>query len=144
MRIENRNLPALWSNKFDFDRLFDGLFEDIAGGSSGRTSFLPVTDIEEDEKSYVLKVEIPGMSQNDVTVEIKENVMTISGEKKFESESKAKRRIERYYGAFSRSFVLPDDANPKNAEATCKDGVLTITVPKVESKESKAIRLDIR
>lgn len=144
MRIDNRNLPALWSSRFDFDRLLDGLFEDFAGGSTGSASFLPVTDIEEDEKSYVLKVEIPGMSQKDVTVEVKENVLTISGEKKFESESKAKHRIERYYGSFSRSFVLPEDANAQKADAACKDGVLTISIPKVESKESKAIRLDIK
>ncbi len=103
----------------------------------------PAVDVSEDEKSYSITVELPGVKKDDVTVEIHENVLTIRGEKKSEREEKKDRKhwIERTYGSFSRSFTLPPIAVGEELKASFKDGVLAIEVPKKEEVKPKQISI---
>ncbi|MCX6812688.1 MAG: Hsp20 family protein [Candidatus Berkelbacteria bacterium] len=120
----------------------DRLFEDsvITPKSGG---VMPKIDIKETTDSVIVKAELPGISEDDVDVEILDNVMTISGEKKSEEE----KLDEGYYykeshsGSFARSFTLPADVKAEKADADMKDGVLTITVPKIEPKKAKKIAI---
>jgi HSP20 family protein len=105
----------------------------------------PVVDIFEDEHSYLFKVELPGVNKQEVDVQIESGVLTISGERKAEKEQKIRRvhRIERAYGAFTRSFGLPDDADPEKVNAAFKDGVLAVTIAKAEHAKPRKIEVSV-
>jgi HSP20 family protein len=119
-------------------RLFDEMFP-ARGGRSPR--WAPAVDIAEDDQRYVITAELPGTSKDDVHVEVHDNVMTIRGEKRSEREEKKEqsRWVERSYGSFSRSFTLPANAAADRVNASFKDGVLTIELPKVEAAKPKVI-----
>jgi HSP20 family protein len=104
-------------------------------------SFLPAIDVAENDVHYAITVELPGSKKDDVQVELHEGVLTIRGEKKSEREEKKEQRryVERSYGSFSRSFRLPGDADVTRLEASFKDGVLSITIPKTEQAKPKSI-----
>ena len=126
----------------DIDHLFDQFFRGWGfpqAGGFGRfvdfgadTLFRPKVDLSAEEKQYLLTVEIPGVSEKDVTVDISNNTMTIKGEKKQEKEEKDKNyyRIERSYGSFQRVLSLPDDVDQDTIKASFKNGVLSITMPR--------------
>ena len=126
----------------DVDQLFDNFFEGVgfspfrAGGlvSSSMTDGLmkPTLNIGADEKEYAISVEVPGVDQKDIKLEIVNNTLTVSGEKKQEHEEKEKNyyRMERSYGSFQRVLSLPEDANQNKIEATFKKGVLKISMPR--------------
>ncbi len=105
----------------------------------------PSVDIFEDKDEVVVKAEIPGMVKEDVDVNITENTLTISGEKKKEEkvEKKDYYRIERSCGSFSRSFQLPSNVRTEKAKATFKNGVLEIRLPKTEEAKKKEIKIKI-
>ena len=105
----------------------------------------PLADISEDEKEYVIKAELPEMKKEDVKVTVENGVLTISGERKFETEEKKKKyhRVERGYGTFMRSFTLPDDADFNKVNAEFKSGVLTVHVPKSEQAKPKQIEVKV-
>jgi HSP20 family protein len=109
------------------------------------SSWTPLVDITEDEKEYVLKVELPEVKKSDVKVTVENGVLTISGERKLEKEEKNRRfhRIERAYGQFVRSFTLPDDSETENVSAEFKDGVLQVRVSKSEKARPKAIDVKV-
>lgn len=92
----------------------------------------PVVDITETEERYQVSAEVPGVKKDDLTLEVQEGVLTLRGEKKQEREDENEkgRRLERIYGAFSRSFSLPGDADADHIDASFKDGVLTVRIPK--------------
>jgi len=103
--------------------------------------FAPPVDIYEDAHKLTFKVEIPGMEEKDLKVEIEDNTLTLSGERKMEKEIKEEhfRRKERHYGAFSRSFTLPASVDKEKIEANYANGVLTIELPKrAEAKRNKS------
>jgi HSP20 family protein len=104
---------------------------------------VPAIDVSEDEKQYTLTVELAGVPKEDVTIEIEGGVLTIRGEKKSEREERKERRhwVERSYGSFARSFTLPADAKPDRVEASCKDGVLTLTIAKSEQAKPRVIAI---
>ncbi|GAB4339192.1 MAG: Hsp20/alpha crystallin family protein [Desulfobulbaceae bacterium] len=104
----------------------------------------PSVDIFEEEGHLVLKAELPGIKKDDLNVTITENRITISGEKKQEEkvEKKDYHWVERTYGSFTRSFRLPDNVNSDAAEATFKDGVLEVRIPKTE--EAKERKIDVK
>lgn len=106
----------------------------------------PTADIIENDKEYLIKAELPGVKKEDVKITVENGVITLSGERKQEKESKEDNelRVERFYGAFSRSFVLPDDANSEGIRAESKDGVLSIHIPKTESKKPKPIQIEVK
>jgi HSP20 family protein len=103
----------------------------------------PAVDLSEDEKSYVVTAELPGVGKDDVTVELNEDVLTIRGEKKSEREEKKDRShwVERSYGSFVRSFTLPPTAQPEEMKASFKDGVLRIEIPKKEAAKPRQISI---
>jgi HSP20 family protein len=105
----------------------------------------PLVDIEESEKEYVIKAELPEIKKEDVKVTVENDVLTITGERKFEKEEKGKKyhRVERSYGSFARSFALPEDADGTKVSAEYKDGVLRIHLPKSEKAKPKTIEVKI-
>ncbi len=105
----------------------------------------PLVDIVEDEKEYLIKVELPEVQKDDVRVTVEGGTLTISGERKAEKEQKGRRfhRIERYYGRFERSFTIPDDAEPDGIKAEFKDGVLRVHLPKSEKARPKQIEVQV-
>lgn len=105
----------------------------------------PLVDITEDDKEYLVKAEIPDMKKEEIKLNVHDDVLTISGERKYEKEEKGKKyhRIERAYGSFVRSFTLPEDADGTKISAEYKDGVLKVHLPKSEKAKPKAIDVKI-
>ena len=105
----------------------------------------PVVDITEDEKEYLIKVELPEVRKEDVKLVVENGVLTLSGERKFEKEEKNRKyhRIERAYGSFTRCFSLPDDAEDGKATAEFKDGLLTVRLAKNEKARPKSIEVKV-
>jgi HSP20 family protein len=104
----------------------------------------PETDMSETEEAFLLTVDLPGLSKKDIQVSYKDHRLTISGERKQESKEEEKDYIrqERYIGKFTRSFTLPGEIKEDKIKASFKDGVLSITVPKVEAKKPKTVTID--
>jgi HSP20 family protein len=105
----------------------------------------PLVDITEDEKEYLIKAELPDVKKSDVKVRVEDGVLYICGERKFEKEEKGKRyhRVERSYGSFTRSFALPEDADPQQVNAEFKDGVLGVHVGKDKNARPKSIEVKV-
>ncbi len=127
------------------DRVFDDVFRDVAPAFN--TGFNPNAmrvNIAEDEKNIYIEAELAGLKKEDVKVTIEDGVLTIRGERKQETEEKKKNyhRVERVFGSFSRSFTLGENIDKDNIEAKYEDGVLHLTLPKVEPvKNVKEIAL---
>jgi HSP20 family protein len=127
------------------------LFSQTFGGFEGlgfeqpmtSTNFFPPVDILEDEHNITLQAELPGVKQEDLNITLENNVLVITGERKFESEEKKDNfhRIERRYGKFSRSFTLPASVDPQNVTANFENGVLDITLAKREAFKPKQITI---
>jgi HSP20 family protein len=131
----------------EMNRIFDDVFRgfDLAPfGSPPRLSGLgwPQIDIDETDKEVRITAELPGLDEKDVSLEIANGVLSISGEKKSESEDKARRFSERHYGRFERRIQLQDIEEDK-ASAAFKNGVLTVTVPKSAEAKSNVRRVAI-
>jgi HSP20 family protein len=109
------------------------------------TAWEPATDITEDDKEYLVKVELPAMNKEDVKVTVENGTLQISGERKAEKEEKTKKyhRIERSYGSFLRAFMLPDSADGTKVNAEYKDGMLTVHLPKAPEAKSKLIEVQV-
>jgi len=121
----------------------DRLFEDSVITPAKISGGLPRIDLKETKDSVVVKAELPGVDEEDISVEVMDNVMTISGEKKEEKQDEGKGYYykESHTGTFSRSFTLPSEVVADKAVAEMKNGVLTISVPKVAPKLAKKITL---
>jgi HSP20 family protein len=117
------------------------------GGKEAMTvaEWSPLVDISEDDKEYLIKAEIPDMKKEDVKISVQEDILSISGERKYEKEEKGKKyhRVERAYGSFMRSFALPENADGSKVSAEYKDGVLTVHLPKSEKAKPKAIEVKV-
>jgi HSP20 family protein len=128
----------------EFD-LFDRMFDDWAIPSlwSEERVVVPAFDISETEKEYVISGEIPGIEPKDLEVTLTDGILTVKGEKKQESEEKEENyhRIERHYGSFQRSFRLPENIKREKLDASYRDGVLKLTLPKSEESEVKKIEV---
>jgi HSP20 family protein len=105
----------------------------------------PMVDVIEDEKEYLIKVELPEVQKDDVKVTVENGTLTISGERKAEKEQKGRRfhRVERYYGRFERTFGIPDDAETDAVNAEFKDGVLRVRLAKSEKARPKQIEVKV-
>lgn len=127
----------------EMDDLVSSFFEGWQMPFWQRTRW-PVVDIAESENEFVVKAEVPGCKADDIDISVSGNVLTISGEKKLEEERKEKGyyHLERAYGAFRRDLNLTGDVDPGKIEAVCRDGVLTITLPKTE--KAKAIKVKVK
>lgn len=133
----------------EMDRLFDDFMERFpARRGVGEHIWNPDVDIQDSENEVIVKAELPGMEQSDVDVSIKDNVLTLKGEKKQEQEKEEKEqnfhRVERTYGSFTRVFTLPTTVVADKAAAKFKNGILTITLPKAEEAKPKEIAIEVK
>ncbi len=108
-------------------------------------NWAPKVDVYQTDDSYVLNAELPGLSKEEISIDVNDNTLTLKGEKKFEEKVEKENyiRVERSYGTFTRSFVLSDNANTEGIKANYKDGVLEVTIPKKEEAKPKEIKVDI-
>lgn len=144
----------------EVDRLFDRFSTRFPSLSTGRSLFdwepfgtwrgssafaSPSVDIAETDKSYDVTADLPGVSEKDINVELKDDVLTVSGEKKEESEKEEKdyRLSERRFGSFKRSFRLPSGVDEDKVSAKFKDGVLKVVLPKTAEAQTKSRKIDI-
>ncbi|MBI1842649.1 MAG: Hsp20/alpha crystallin family protein [Verrucomicrobia bacterium] len=109
------------------------------------TSWTPLVDVIEDEKEYLIKVEAPEVKKEDLTVKVQDGVLHVDGQRKFEREDEGRRfhRVERFYGRFSRSFALPDDADQEKVTAEFTDGILRVRVAKAEKAKPKQVEVRV-
>lgn len=129
-----------------FSSLIDRFFNDSAARYGGTTvSFVPSVDVLEDEKGYDVQVAVPGMNKEDFKVDVNDNVLTVSGERKMKRETRNDgiHSVETRYGKFARSFTLPEDADSASIKAKYNNGILEIRIPKDEKKALKTtIKVD--
>ncbi|MCM8831060.1 MAG: Hsp20/alpha crystallin family protein [Candidatus Omnitrophica bacterium] len=130
----------------NFLDIFNASIENLPARLLKETGWRPFLDVSEDKDSLNIKVDLPGVKQQDIDVSINGNILTIKGERKKEQETKEKNyhRIERFYGSFSRSLTLPNYVDISKVKASYKDGVLEITFPKIEAAKTKQIKVDIK
>lgn len=128
----------------------NSLFQDFTRGQGESdaittAAFVPPVDIYEDEHKVVLKLEVPGMKQDDFDIRVENNTLTIRGERKFEKEEKEENfhRIERRYGSFYRAFTVPNTVNTENVAANYDAGVLKIELQKRAEAKPKQIKVGV-
>jgi HSP20 family protein len=134
------------------NRLFDESYRSRGGAAAGQDdewalggSWAPAVDIYEREGNIVLKAEIPGVDPKNVDIRVENNTLTLRGERKLDDEIKrdSYHRVERSYGAFTRSFTLPNVVDQEKIKAEYKDGVLHLTLPKREEAKPKQISINV-
>ncbi|UCD94015.1 MAG: Hsp20/alpha crystallin family protein [Candidatus Zixiibacteriota bacterium] len=130
----------------DFDGLIDSFFKAPVFRSNCDCDFMPRVDIVEDKDNIRLQFELPGMEKDEIKVVVEDGVLTVSGERKQESEEKENSfiRTERVYGSFSRSFTFPEDVDSEKVSADYKNGLLNITLAKTEKARPKEITVNIK
>jgi len=137
-----RNRGALARPRKD---LFDLFFEDLTLPDfwTAEKSWMPAFDVSETDNEIVVKAELPGMNVEDIDIALTDGLLTIKGERKMEKEDKEENyhRIERQFGSFSRSLNLGTKVRADGIEAGYKDGILTVTLPKVEESKPKKIEV---
>ena len=123
-----------------------GRLPTLARPAEGGYEFMPPADVVEREKEYLVKIDLPDVRKEDVKVLFEDGVLTIKGERKEEKEVKGEtmHRTERFYGAFERTFALPDDVDPKAIHAACKEGVLLVTLPRVAVEKPRPLAITIQ
>ncbi len=129
----------------EVNRLFDGNLGRTSREASTLSAWAPAVDIVENEKELVLKADLPDLNEKDIDVRIENNMLTFSGERKYEKDVKEDNflRVERAYGSFSRSFSLPNTVNTEAIKAEYKNGVLTVRVPKREEARPKQVKVAV-
>jgi HSP20 family protein len=135
----------LQSFQDEMNRMFNQFFQGGTGEEAGwgvRT-WAPPVDIYETDDALILKAELPGVSKDDVSIEIHQNTLILRGQRKHEAEVKEEHyhRVERAYGTFQRSFMLPTLVDQEHVQATYKDGVLELRLPKSEAAKPKRIAI---
>ena len=127
----------------------NGLFDENFGRSwpnaAASRAWYPAVDILESKDAYVLRAELPGMNKEDFNLEIKEGTLTLTGERKFTkpAEGVQYRKVERVNGKFVRSFTLPETVKHDGIQATYKDGILEIHIPKAEEAKPRQIQISV-
>ena len=125
-------------NRFFDDSFFRAGFSD---NDLALSAWHPMVDIYDDNDSIVIKAELPGIDKKDITIDLKDSVLTLKGERNVENEEKEDNyyRRERSFGKFERAFTLPTGLDPEKIKADYKDGVLKIEIPKPEKEKPKQI-----
>ncbi|MDG2212506.1 MAG: Hsp20/alpha crystallin family protein [Verrucomicrobiota bacterium] len=140
------NTLSIWNPIHEMDELFHNRLATVLGGEGfPSVAWSPVVDIEETEKNYEIRAELPGLNKDKVKVTVEGGVLTLSGERDLECkvEGKTFHRVERSHGTFSRSFTLPEDVDPESVAANFKDGLLDIQVDKREEVLPKSIEVRV-
>jgi len=129
----------------DMNRFFSNHWGEREATENIAGNWTPAVNIFEDDDQYSVAVALPGLSQDDVTVNVENNMLTISGERELEHEEQREHyaRIEQHYGSFNRSFTLPSTIDVGKIEAKMKDGVLSISLPKREETKPKSIAVKV-
>jgi len=138
------NPAVAYLNREPFARLFENfLSEAVQGEEVSNRNWVPPVDIQETEEGYRLQAELPGLTKEDIDITLENNVLRLSGERKFERDVKKEsfHRVERTYGTFSRAFSLPQQVNAEGVRAGFENGVLTILVPKAEQAKPRKISI---
>ncbi len=139
-------LARLNDADFALSTVFNDFFRMVPADLSGKEVF-PKLDVHEDEKAVHVKAEIPGLEEKDLDVTLKENTLTISGEKKEEKTEEDKNRnyyyCERSFGSFTRTIVLPEGIKADEVKANYKNGILDIELPKGEAAQPKKINVEV-
>jgi HSP20 family protein len=137
-----RELNALQT---EMNRLFNTFFDEGGDGQlrQGGRRWAPAVDLFERENTLVLKADLPGLSEDDVKIEVHDNVLTISGERQadFEDKQNGYYRVERAFGSFSRSLTLPEGVDADQISASFSNGVLEVTIPKPEERKPRRIEI---
>jgi HSP20 family protein len=150
-----------WQRRYEWDPFRDlleiqkemnKLFDSSISRSLDRKSDLlegfwtPAVDINEEKDKYVIRADLPGLKQEEIDVSVDDDTLTIKGERKIEKHDREKNyyRTERAYGAFQRSFTLPSSVDTDKINATYKDGVLEVTIPKTEEQKKKKVKIDVK
>jgi HSP20 family protein len=135
---------------FSLQNRVNSLFQEFNRGQNesdpvATAAFVPAVDIYEDEHKIVLKLEVPGMKQEDLDIRLENNALTVRGERKFEQEEKEENfhRIERRYGSFYRAFTVPNTLNTENVKANYEAGVLRIELEKRAEAKPKQIKVQV-
>ena len=129
----------------NINELFEGSMSKSSREGAALSTWTPAVDVYEDSDSFLIKVELPEVNREDVKVNLDDNVLSLTGERRFEHEDKRDgyHRVERSYGQFYRSFTLPPNVNAEGIKAEFKDGVLRLTLPKKEEAKPKQIEVKI-
>ena len=137
-------LRELSSLQSDMNRLFNTMFEGPGGQGGQLRRWTPAMDLAETEDAFVLRADLPGVSQEDVNIELEDTVLTVSGERKADHETQGEGfyRVERTFGAFSRSLTLPKGVDPEGIAASFDDGVLEVRIPKPEERKPRRIAIN--
>ncbi|MRI84211.1 MAG: heat-shock protein Hsp20 [Nitratiruptor sp.] len=138
---ELRDIERRISSMLEFE---NALVPSLVSKGKVENIWVPAVNEKEDEKAYYLEIDLPGVKKEDINIEIQDNVLIISGERKFKKEEQDKgyKRVESFFGKFERRFTLPPDADVEKIEAKMEDGVLKLTIPKVqEQKNVKKIKI---
>ena len=142
-RPQRRTTSPLTSG---MDRFFEDFFgSSLERGNEGLTDrpWRPAVDVSETDTAYEVSAELPGLTKKEVDITFENGVLIIKGERQFDGSAEGNHhRIERRYGAFSRSFVLPTEVDTEKAKATFKNGLLTISLPKAERARSRKIDIN--
>ena len=130
----------------DLQREVDSIFDRFFGrGSDDDTStvWAPRTDLSETDDAFRIRLDVPGMTKDDIAINLQNNTLTVSGERSSERQKDGEEyvRVERAFGTFHRTFTLPDAVDPDRVEATYDEGVLTINVPKTEKSTRRQIEI---
>jgi HSP20 family protein len=125
----------------------NSLFRDMGEGEGplSTASFVPAVDVYEDEKTVVLKLEVPGIAEKDLDVSVENRTLTVKGERKLEKEEKEENfhRIERRYGSFLRAFTLPNTVDTENVQASYNAGILKLELQKKPEAQPKQIKVNV-
>jgi HSP20 family protein len=138
----SRELGSLQS---EMNRLFNSFFDTPQSGQAGVRRWLPAMDLVETDDHFVLRADLPGLTEEDVSIEFQDNVLTISGERKSEHEERREGwyRLERATGTFSRSLTLPEGVDADRIEAAFDRGVLEVRVPKPEVRKPRRVSIAV-
>ncbi|HPF27524.1 MAG TPA: Hsp20/alpha crystallin family protein [Steroidobacteraceae bacterium] len=137
----------------DIDDLFNRMLTSswprsraLANNGGNAIEWAPSADISETDKEFLVRAELPAVKKDDIQVTVDNDVITIRGERKQETEDKSEKhhRVERFYGTFERSFSLPPNADASAIKADSKDGVLTVRIPKAKAEKPKAIEVKVQ
>ncbi len=143
VQIGRRNGNGLSRLHSEMGDLFDGFFRGLDRPFSGYKAW-PAIDVAEEKDSILVRAEVPGCKADDIEISVYGNKLTISGEKKLEEEKKEKGyyHVESTYGSFRRELTLPTDVDQDKIEAVCKDGVLSLTLPK--AAKAKTVKIKVK
>ena len=143
VRFDKGNRNGLARLRTEMDDLFDSFFRGLDRPFDGYRVW-PAIDVAEQDEAIVVRAEVPGCKAEDIEISVHGNVLTISGEKKAEQEQKEKGYyyVESTYGSFRRELNLPTDVDAGKIEAVCKEGVLSVTLPK--AAKAKAIKVKVK